>query len=46
MKIKSQLSINFGTEKVVLRKKFIGSSANIKKSERSQISNLMMPLKD
>jgi hypothetical protein len=45
MKMKTQPTRTYGTHKVVLRGKFIAISAYIKRSERSQINDLMLHLK-
>jgi hypothetical protein len=45
MKMKIQLTLIYDTTKAMLRGKFIATSAYIKKTETSQINNLMMYLK-
>jgi hypothetical protein len=45
MKMKTQPTKTYNTAKAVLRGKFIAMSAYIKKTERSQINDLMIHLK-
>jgi hypothetical protein len=45
MKMKTWPTGTYGTQKAVLRGKFIAMSAYIKRTERSQINDLMLHLK-
>jgi hypothetical protein len=45
MKMKTQSTGTYGTQKAVQRGKFVAMSAHIKKTERSQVNDLMIHLK-